>query len=359
VVGTVPASLPAPHIPEIHWSWVSDLSGSAFAIAFLGLLEALAIAKSIAHQTRQKLDYNKQILAEGLANLTGGFFQCLPGSGSLTRSAINYQAGAVTRVSGLFTAAAVALTLLIAAPLAKFIPKAALAGLLFVIAVRLIDWKRLAYALRASGYDRALVLITAFSAVFISVEFSILIGVALSILLFVPRAARLRVSELLVTDDGWVRERLPDDPPAADLLIWDLEGELFFGASPEVDRFFDEITLRTRKEDIRYVVLRLKRTRNPDVVFLERLEHFLRETEEHGVTVLLAGVRPDFSQGLKNLGFDQWLAHDRVFYEEDEDYSATLKAVRYAYRLLGKQTVRRGGKLGATVVEKKPSYYLV
>ncbi len=357
VVGTVPASLPAPHIPDIQWKWIPDLSSSAFAIAFLGLLEALAIAKSIAHQTHQRLDYNKQILAEGLANLTGGFFQSLPGSGSLTRSAINYQAGAITRVSGIFAAIAVAVALLIAAPLARFIPKAALAGLLFVIAVRLIDWKRLRYALRASWYDAALVYITAFSAVFITVEFSILIGVALSIILFVPRAARLRASELLVTPEGLIRERLPGDPPAADLLIYDLEGELFFGAAPELERYFDEITSRTQKEGIRYVVLRVKRTRNPDVVFLERLEHFLRESEARGVTILLAGVRSDFSAGLSNLGFGQWLPTGRVFYEEDQVYSATLKAVRHAYDLLGKTSPRAEFE----VIEggAKDLYYLV
>jgi len=359
VVGTVPASLPAPHIPDIKWSWIPDLSSSAFAIAFLGLLEALAIAKSIAHQTRQKLDYNKQILAEGLANLTGGFFQSMPGSGSLTRSAINYQAGAVTRVSGIFTAVAVAITILLAAPLARFIPKAALAGLLFVIAVRLIDWKRLRYTLRASGYDRALVFFTAFSAVFISVEFSILIGVGLSILLFVPRAARLRASELVVTSEGLIRERLADDAPASDLLIYDLEGELFFGAAPELDRYFDEIKLRAQKSAIRFVVLRVKRTRNPDVVFLERLEHFLRESEAQGVTVLLAGVRRDFSQGLKNLRFGEWLPSDRIFYEEEEVFSATLKAVRYAYELLGKNSPRSGNELEAIDGGKKSLVYLV
>jgi SulP family sulfate permease len=359
VVGAVPASLPAPHIPNIQWSWIPDLSGSAFAIAFLGVLEALAIAKSIAHQTQQKLDYNKQILAEGLANLTGGFFQSMPGSGSLTRSAINYQAGAVTRASGIFTATAVAITLLIAAPLARFIPKAALAGLLFVIAVRLIDWKRLRYAVRASGYDTALVFITAFSAVFISVEFSILIGVALSILLFIPRAARLRASELIVTPEGLVRERLVDDLAAKDLLIYDLEGELFFGAAPEFDRYFEEITARTQKEGIRYVVLRVKRTRNPDVVFLERLEHFLRESEAQGVTVLLAGVRTDFSHGLKNLRFGDWLPADRIFTEEDRVYSATVKAVRHAHDLLGKSSAAHGGKGETTQGNDKSLYYLV
>jgi SulP family sulfate permease len=362
VVGTVPASLPSPHIPTIKWEWIPDLSSSAFAIAFLGLLEAFAIAKSIAHQTRQKLDYNKQILAEGLANLTGGFFQSMPGSGSLTRSAINYQAGAVTRVSGLFTAAAVAITILLAAPLARFIPKASLAGLLFVIAVRLIDWKRLRYTLRASGYDAALVFITAFSAVFITVEFSILIGVGLSILLFVPRAARLRASELVVTAEGWIRERLPEDPPATELLIYDLEGELFFGAAPELDRYFDEIKQRTQDAGIQYVILRVKRTRNPDVVFLERLEHFLRESAARGVTVLLAGVRADFSQGLKNLRFGDWLSSDRVFFEEEQIYSATLKAVRHAYELLGKVsqgTQKSSDNYKISTDEKKPLAYLV
>lgn len=359
VVGNVPASLPAPHLPVIKWEWISDLSSSAFAIAFLGLLEALAIAKSIAHQTRQKLDYNQQCLAEGLANLTGGFFQCLPGSGSLTRSAINHQSGASTRVSGLFAAAAVAITLLIAAPLAKFIPKAALAGLLFVIAVRLVDWKRLRYAVRASWYDAALVFITAFSALFITVEFSILIGVALSIVLFVPRAARLRASELVVTPEGLIRERLSDDPPAKDLLIYDLEGELFFGAAPELDRYFDEITQRTKEGGIRFVVLRVKRTRNPDVVFLEHLEHFLRESDAHGVTVFLAGVRADFSRGLSNLRFGEWLRSDRVFYEEDQVYSATLKAVRHAYDLLGKDPRHSSGEFEAIEGEKKELYYLV
>lgn len=232
VIGNVPASLPAPHVPEIKFWWVKEMAGSALAIAFLGLLEALAIAKSIANQTHQPLDYNRQCRAEGLANIIGGFFQCLPGSGSLTRSAINFQAGAVSRMSGLFSAGTVALVVVLLAPLARFIPKAALAGLLLVTAARLIDWQRLRYALRASGYDAGLVLVTAFSAVFISVEFSILIGVALSILLFVPRAARLRVSELVVSSDRVVRDRLPTDPVCGAMILSDLEGELFFGAAP-------------------------------------------------------------------------------------------------------------------------------
>jgi sulfate permease, SulP family len=356
VVGSVPASLPAFHIPQIKLAWLGQLSVSALAIAALGLMEALAIAKSIAYETRQRLDYNRQCFAEGIANLTGGFFQSLPGSGSLTRSAINYEAGAVSRFSGVFTAAAVAIVLLLFAPLARFVPKAVLAGLLFVIAARLIDWKRLNYALRARWYDAALVLVTAFVAIFIDVEYSILIGVALSILLFVPRAARLSAKELIVSPEGIVRERLPDDPPGRDLLIYDVEGELFFGAGPEIDNYFDLIKERALKEDIHYVVLRVKRTRNPDVVFFERLEHFLHDTEAHGITVLLAGVRPDFAKRLGHLKFDGWLPKEHIFYEEDKIYSATLRAVRYAYTLLGKPA---GSSEEEQSSAKKELYYLV
>lgn len=333
VIGNVPASLPSPHIPEIKLWWVREMSSSALAISFLGLLEALAIAKSIASKTRQPLDYNRQCLAEGLANLAGGFFQCLPGSGSLTRSAINFQAGAVTRASGLFAALAVALVVVLFAPLARYIPKAALAGLLMITAYRLVDWNRLGYAVRASRYDAGLVAVTAFAAVFISVEFSILIGVGLSILLFVPRASRLRADELVVSPEGIVRERLPSDPKCTALLIYDIEGDLFFGAAPEVDRHFERLK-QSLDLGIRVIVLRVKRTRNPDMVFMERLHHFLQDMEKAGVTVILCGVRADFAQGLDNLRFYDWLPADRVFLEEDKEYSATLKAVRYGYKFI-------------------------
>ena len=82
------------------------------------------------------------------------------------------------------------------------------------------------------------------------------------------------------------------------------------------------------------MVLRVKRTRNPDMVFMERLEHFLRDMEKLGVIVLLCGVRGDFAQGLENLRFYDWLPSERVFLEEDKDYSATLKAVRHSYTII-------------------------
>jgi SulP family sulfate permease len=362
VVGTVPAALPSFHIPEIDFDWFLKLIRFSVAIALLGLLEALAVAKSIATYTRQPLDYNRQCLAEGVGNLVGGFFQALPGSGSLTRSAINYQSGAVTRASGVYSGIIVAIVVLLLGPYARFIPKCVLAGLLFITAARLIDWKRLRYAIRASRFDAALVAVTAGTAIFIDVEDSILVGVALSILLFVPRAAKPGIRELIVTPERVVRERLPDEPRAASLLIYDVEGELFFGAAPDLAGFFARILAEAERADKRYVVVRLRRARNPDAVAVEYLEAFLHDAERRGITVLLAGIRPQFMKILKNVDLTSWFPTNRIFAQEDEKFSATLRAVRHANHLAAGGVHAR--VLAGTVPtvygdDTDPMYYLV
>ena len=345
IAGNVPRGLPMPHIPTIKFSWVGHLAPDAMAIAFLGLLEALAIAKSIANETRQTLDFNQQCLAEGIANLTGSFFRCLPGSGSLSRSAINFQAGGATRFSGIITAVAVALAVLVVAPLAQFVPKPALAALLLLTATRLIDPKRIVYTIRASPRDAGVLVITIFAALAFGLDIAILVGTGLSILLFVPRAAQLKVVELMVDHEGVVRERLAADPPPPAFMLYDLEGELFFGASPELDRCFSEITGRARAKGLVYVILRLKRVRNPDVVCLERFEHFLRDCDRDGITVLLAGMRPDLLEAFGRLRFEDWIASDRIFPQAHDEDSATLAAIRWVYARLGPQSVGPVGEI--------------
>jgi SulP family sulfate permease len=355
VVGAVPAALPAFHIPQINWSWFGQLARSAVAIALLGSLEALAVAKSIAAYTRQPLDYNRQIIAEGVSNLVGGFFQALPGSGSLTRSAVNYQAGAMTRASGIYAGMIVAITVLLLGPYARFIPKAVLAGLLFITAARLIDWKRLAYALRATRFDAGLILITALTAIFISVEDSILVGVVASVALFVPRAARPTVRELVVTSERVVRERRADESRTASLLIYDVEGELFFGAAPQIQQYLSRILEEANRGRISHLILRLRRARHPDVVAIEQLDHFVRDAQAAGITVLLAGMSPEFMKVLSNVGLITRIGSANVFPEDDREYSATLRAVRYAHGLIQGQ----GAEQTPMGDPSPPAYYLM
>jgi SulP family sulfate permease len=346
VVGEIPARLPSFSAPALEAAQVRDFATGALAIAVLGLLEAIAMAKALAAQTRQKLDMNQQCLSEALANLTGSFFQCMPGSGSLTRSAINQQAGAVTQWSGVVSAAAVALIMFAFAPYARFIPRAALAGILMVSAWRMIDWRALSYHLRTTQFDAAIVAATAISAVAISIEFCVLIGTFMSFLLTVPRAGRMLLTEFALTADGGLHERLPEDVPCSRILVFGLEGEMFFGASAALEAHFAAIEERIGP-DTRVLVLRVKRARNPDAVGLTLLEDFLHRVKARGVHALLCGVRTDFAEKLDRTGITAHLG-ERLFLEQPVRQTSTLLAIRHAYELIGADTCatcpRRGGR---------------
>lgn len=358
VVGEVPARLPALQLPRFNWEMIRELANSALAIALLGLLEAIAMAKAIAAVTKQKLDINQQCLSEGLANLVGSFFQCMPGSGSLTRSAINQQAGAETQWSGVISAVAVAVTVLLFGPLAYFIPRSALAGILMLSAWRLVDREQLVWCWRVTRFDRGIVLATAVSAVVVSVEFCILIGVFLSFLLYVPRAARIHLSELIVTPERVIRERLPVDEPCARMLLFALEGEMFFGAAPEVERHLGEIEKRA-EVGVRVVVLRLKRARNADATCLGVLAAFLERMNRRHIAVLLCGVREDLAQSFVRARITSRVGRQRVFLETPTVGSSTLDAVRAAYELLAGDVCPSCPRRGEALSGRESWYYMI
>jgi sulfate permease, SulP family len=333
VVGEIPAKLPTPRLPAIDYELIRELSGGALAIAILGLLEAIAMSKAIAAQTRQKLDMNQQCLSEGLANFTGSFFQCMPGSGSLTRSAINQQAGAVSQWSGVVSAVVVALIMVAFAPYARLIPRAALAGILIVSAWKMIDWRGLYYHLRVTRFDAVIVAATAFSAVAVSIEFCVLIGVVMSSLLTVRRAGRMLLTEFTLTPDGAIRERFPDDKRCNRLLIYGLEGELFFGASAALESHFQRIEQRIDGHT-RAVVLRLKRARNADAAGMILLKDFVDRVQARGVHVLLCGVREDLAHRMETTGLDVSIGTP-IFREEKVPLTSTILAIRYANELIG------------------------
>lgn len=333
LIDKVPRSLPSFMPPAWDWKLVRELAPSAAAVGMLGLLEAIAMAKSIAAKTGQKLDINQQCLSEGVANLTGSFFQCFPGSGSLTRTYINHQAGAATQWSGVICAAMVALTVLALAPLAQFIPKAALAGVLMVTATRMVDVAGMRYHCRATRFDAAIVMATALSAVLVSVEFCILVGTVLSFLMYVPRAARVEMNELVIVDEHRIRERHHGDAVCPKLRIFNFEGELFFGSGPEFERHLERI--EELLGEARILVLRVKHLRNPDAVCLHLLRDFLDRVTARGVEVCLSGVRGGVYATLTRVGIVDQLGAERVFREVPQVWTSTATAVEWAHERLG------------------------
>jgi sulfate permease, SulP family len=334
IIGTISARLPSFHAPSFNSELIRELSSSALAIALLGLLEAIAMAKAIAAETHQKLDLNQQCLSEGVANVTGSFFSCFPGSGSLTRSAINQQAGAASQWSGVISAIAVAVIVLVFAPFAMFIPRAALAGILIVTAFRMMKFDTIARHVRATRFDAVIVAVTALAAIVISVEFCVLIGVFLSFLLVVPRIGKMHLTEFVVASEGHVHERFPHDGIVCPgILIFGLEGEMFFGSSTSLEEHLQKVESRI-DENTEVVILRLKRARNPDAVGLGILDVFIKRVRDRNVHVLICGVRDDFATSLEKTGIDQHLEAGAIFLEQPVRQTSTMLALEYAHSLL-------------------------
>ena len=227
-----------------------------------------------------------------------------------------------------------ALITLAFAPYARFVPRSALAGILMVTAMGMVDWKALPFHLRATRFDAFIVLTTAIAAVGVSVEFCILIGVTASFLLAVPRAGRMTRTEFILGENGIAHERHEGEPAGKELLIFGLEGELFFGSNLALDEHLNFFEHRAAAVGARVIVLRMKRARNPDAVGMRDIDNFVRRMKTAGVRVILAGVRADLLDGLRAAGALDHLDPDQVFTEGPQRGSSAMRAITAALKYI-------------------------
>jgi SulP family sulfate permease len=164
----------------------------------------------------------------------------------------------------------------------------------------------------------------------------VLIGIFLSFVLYVPRAARVHLTELTLASGQVIRERIPSDPRCGRIRMFSLEGEMFFGAAPELEQHL-ELIEQTRLDGVRVVILRMKRARNPDGVCLQVLDRFIERMRWHSVTVVLCAIRPDMMKALEAGRVLERLGQEHVFVFQETGaiWTSTLEAVRFAYERIG------------------------
>jgi SulP family sulfate permease len=151
-------------------------------------------------------------------------------------------------------------------------------------------------------------------------------------MLTVPRAGRMLLTQFVIAPEGHVHERLPEDLPCRKLLIFGLEGELFFGAVAAMEKHLEAIEARL-KPDTRVIVLRLKRVRNPDAVAVAELDHFLARMKARGVHVLMCGVTQGLYGVMERVGLLERVG-EQIFLEQRVRQTSTMRAIRHAYTLL-------------------------
>ncbi|MCB1755851.1 MAG: SulP family inorganic anion transporter, partial [Gammaproteobacteria bacterium] len=189
LVGEIPARWPSVTTPDYSLASIKLLAPQAFAIALLGLIEAVSISRAIATKSNQRIDANQEFIGQGLSNIVGSFLSSYAGSGSFTRSGVNYAAGAKTPISALFAAFFLVLIVMLVAPFTAYLPVAAMGGVILVVAYNLIDFHAIRHVLHSSKSETAILLTTFFATLFLELEFAIYLGVLLSLVLFLARTS--------------------------------------------------------------------------------------------------------------------------------------------------------------------------
>ena len=189
LVGEIPAHLPPLTLPDFSFASIKMLAPEAFAVALLGLIEAVSISRAIATKSNQRIDANQEFIGQGLSNITGSFFSSYAGSGSFTRSGINYASGAKTPLSAIFAALILMVIVLLIAPLTAYLPVAAMGGVILIVAYNLIDIHHIKEILKYSKSESSILLTTFFATLFLELEFAIYLGVLLSLVIFLGRTS--------------------------------------------------------------------------------------------------------------------------------------------------------------------------
>lgn len=304
-IGVLPSSLPAPTMPSVNFGDLSQYFAPAFAVAMLATIESLLSAKvadGMVDAPRHNPD--RELFGQGLANIVAPIFGGMPATGAIARTAVNIRAGARTRVAAIVHSIVLVAVLLAGSNLVARIPLAALAGVLMVTAVRMVEIHNVRSILRSTRSDTLVLVLTAVATVVFDLIVVVEIGVAAAAVLALHDVARTTViTETPVTievdsDDG--SELLQEH-----IVAYRIDGALFFGAA---HRFLTDLA---QVADVRVVILRLPDLQVLDATGAQALGEIVADLERRHITVLLKGPRPEHERLLRAVGALDHLASER------------------------------------------------
>jgi SulP family sulfate permease len=332
LTGEIPHSLPSLRFFPISYENIRQLVGPALPIAIIGLVEAISIAKSIGGIADQKVNANQEFIGQGLANLIPSFFQCYPGSGSFTRSAINFYSGARTRFAGVLSGIFLALILLFFAPYGKYIPGAALAAVIILIGIGMVNPKEIRKSV-AAGRSDAIAMWLTFAATILmpDLDWAIYMGIFISIGLYLRDTNSVNMHLLIPSETGsnFKEHEVSIVRSPVEILIIHIEGNLYFGTAEDLEQKLSSLIGQAK-----VYVLRVKRVNTIDLTSLEVLDVFIRRIRQSGGTVLLCGVRTGLHQILTNTRLAEKIGQEHIFQSETEIFDSTRRAIRYSQDLL-------------------------
>ncbi|MEJ2590406.1 MAG: SulP family inorganic anion transporter [Candidatus Thiodiazotropha sp.] len=232
-VGALPQTLPPLSMPDFSLQTIKDLAPAALAMTLFALTEAVSIGRALGIRSGQLIDGNQEFIGQGLSNIAGSFFSGYVATGSFNRSSLNYQAGAKTPMSAMIAGTLEIFIVLAIAPLVAYLPNAAMAGILFIVAWGLIDIPAIKHIFSSTNSERSIFTVTFLSSLFLDLEFAILAGILLSLMLYLMRASRPRIVTR-IPDPKLPSRKFSrgggDLKECPQLHIMRIDGSLFFGS---------------------------------------------------------------------------------------------------------------------------------
>jgi MFS superfamily sulfate permease-like transporter len=314
VVGKIPGGLPSLSMPIINFNVILDLLPFAVIISLLGFMEAISVAKAMAAVTGQRLDPNRELIGQGLANICGAVAQSYPTSGSFSRSAVNLQTGANSSLSSVFTSLAVVVVLLYLTALFYYLPQSVLAAIIMMAVVGLVNVRGFIHAWRAQWYDGAISVITFVATLVFAphLERGILLGVILSVLVFLYKSMRPKVVDLSLDVDRALHDAVAsglEECRYIDVVRFD--GPLFFANASYLE---DQIRNRRRtKKDLKHIIISAGSINDLDASGEEALSLTIDRVRSAGIDISFSGVNRAVMNVLKRTHLIIKIGEDHIY----------------------------------------------
>ncbi len=313
-IGALPGALPPLSMPHFSFDTMRELISVAVAVTGLALTEAASIARSIALKSGQRIDGNQEFIGQGLSNILGAFFSGYPSSGSFNRSGLNFEAGARTPLAAVFSAGFLVLVLLAVAPLAAYLPIASMAAILFLVAWGLFDFHHIGSIIRTSKAETAVLVSTLIATLIMHLEFAILVGMLLSLLLYLSRTSQPAVRVLVPNNQEPQRKFhlvRAGETECPQMKIVRIEGSIYFGAVNHVGEQLHDIAESHPQQH--HLLLMAKSINFVDIAGAELLAEEARRRRQQGGRLWFYSVRQSAEEMLQKPEYLKEFGADAFF----------------------------------------------
>ena len=316
IVGEVPKGLPTPGLPGFDWKTIEQLLPTAITIGLIGYMESIAVAKAIqAKHKTYKVSANQELIALGIANIGGAFFQGFPVNGGFSRSAVNDQAGAKTPMAGIISAVLILLTLLFLTPLFYYLPNAVLASVVMVAVFGMIDFKEVRHLWKTDRRDFWMLIITFLATLSIGVVEGIVIGVILSLGLLIYRSTQPHVAILgRVPGTDYYRnlKRFEELDHRPDLLIVRFDAELYFANTEFFSDTLDQL-IAEKAKTLKCFIFDAESINGIDSTAMHAIEDLLQKLQKLNIPWLWCDVKGPVRDRLEKAGLTAKIGPENFF----------------------------------------------